>query len=283
MKLESLKCPICQNIEYNISYNGFEYNNGKNEIKDFKIINCNNCGLARNYPLPYIDDISADVYQDFSYIDPYENPILWDSFFMPMINKMKKYKKSGKVLDIGCSSGYLLKLAKNNNFEPYGVELNPNAVKYGNDNHGLNILNKDLKVANFESNYFDIIVCSQLMEHIVNPENLLSEIHRVLKSDGILIIDSPNYAGLMVKFWGKKWGGYQPQWHIWQFTPKSISNLLFKNNFNVINVSCRQNIDCNIPNSIIKKIFYYTVYKFINKFTELINRADKLLVVAIKN
>ena len=283
MKLETLQCPICKKIEYSESYEGYEYTNEKNEIRNFKIIKCINCGLARNYPLPYSNDIFADVYQDFSFIDPYENPKLWDSFFMPMINKMKKYKKSGKVLDIGCSSGYLLKLAKNNNFETYGVELNPNAVKYGNDNHGLNILNKDLKAANFESNYFDIIVCSQLMEHIVNPENLLSEINRVLKSDGILIIDSPNYAGLMVKFWGKKWGGYQPQWHIWQFTPKSISALLSINNFNSVEISCRQNIDCNVPTSFLKKIFYYTIYKAINKITELINMSDKLLVVARKN
>jgi SAM-dependent methyltransferase len=282
MKVESLLCPICQNVEYDISYNGYDYFNEKNEIKNFKIIKCINCGLARNYPLPYIDDVFADVYQDFSYIDPYENPKLWNTFFMPIIKKMKKYKKNGKILDIGCSSGYLLKLAKDSQFETFGVELNPNAVKYGNENYGLNILNKDLESANFDSSSFDIIVCSQLMEHIVNPENLLNEINRVLKKDGILIIDSPNYAGLMVKFFGKKWGGYQPQWHVWQFTPKSISELLSINNFKVIDVSCRQNIDCNVPNGKVKKIFYFTVYKVINKITELINMADKLLVVATK-
>ncbi len=73
MKLETLSCPICKNVEYKISYKGYEYLNEKNEIKDFKIIKCENCGLARNYQLPYLDDVFADVYQDYSYVDPYEN------------------------------------------------------------------------------------------------------------------------------------------------------------------------------------------------------------------
>ncbi len=283
MILQKLNCPICNDTKYKVVYKGYQYVNDRNENKNFQIIKCSNCGLSRNYPLPYLDDVSAEVYQDFSYIDPYINAELWNKFFMPMINKIKKYKQKGTILDIGCSSGYLLKLAKDNGFNTYGVELNPQAAKYGNDNYNLNILNKDLSAANFDNNYFDIIVCSQLMEHIVNPEHLLSEIYRVMKNDGILIIDSPNYNGLLVKFWGKKWGGYQPQWHVWQFTPKSISALLNKNNFNAIDISCNQNINCNPPQSIIKKLFYYTVYITINKITEILNMADKLLIVATKN
>ena len=121
------------------------------------------------------------------------------------------------------------------------------------------------------------------MEHIVKPEYLLSEIYRILKKDGILIIDSPNYAGILVKFMGKKWGGYQPQWHIWQFTPKSIKALLHRNKFNVINVSCRQNIYTNSPNGLFKKFIFYTFFKIVFTISQLINRADKLLVVARKN
>jgi transcription elongation factor Elf1 len=82
--IDNIECPNCNHE----AFSDFYYKTGE------QYINCNNCGLARNYPLPYIDDISADVYQDFSYIDPYENPILWDSFFMPMINKMKNYAGS---------------------------------------------------------------------------------------------------------------------------------------------------------------------------------------------
>lgn len=275
-------CPSCGNNNYFVEYSGqFKYVE-KIEKRKFEVLSCTKCGLSRTNPPPYEDDVTAEIYQDFSFNDSYENPILWESFFQQMFKYANLYKPSGKILDIGCGSGFFIQLAKKKGYDTYGVELNKEAVEYARKTFSLNIQNIDLVAANFPDNYFDIITCSQLLEHIAKPNDLLKEIHRILKDDGILMIEVPNFAGFVVKIWKDKWSGFQPQWHIWQFKPKTLSTLLEKNKFITKKIVCKQNIYTGMPQNIFKKIIRITFYKLIEKLTSVFNNSDKLLIVAQK-
>jgi len=99
-----------------------------------------------------------------------------------------------KVLDVGCGTGnVLMKLSSNEELKLYGVDISESMIKTAKKNLG----NKaELKVGDseympWEDNSFDVIVCNASFHHYPNPEKALSEMKRMLKSDGTLIIGDP--------------------------------------------------------------------------------------------
>ena len=92
----------------------------------------------------------------------------------------------GRSLDIGCGLGDFLYMYKN----IIGVDINIDCVNYCKSK-GLNVLLMDIDILPFEDNSFDSIILDNVIEHIENPRNLLSEIKRELTPNGILLIGVP--------------------------------------------------------------------------------------------
>ena len=99
-----------------------------------------------------------------------------------------------KLLDVGCGTGnVLMKLNANEDLSLYGLDISEKMIETAKKNLG----NKaELKVGDseympWEDNSFDVIVCNASFHHYPNPEKVLLEMKRVLKSNGILIIGDP--------------------------------------------------------------------------------------------
>lgn len=181
------------------------------EPLSFSVVRCTSCGLARTLPLPYENEVDAEVYREVPFEEVLQKEPLWRSFFIPLLQTAQRYKRAGHFLDVGCGVGLLVKMAAEVGFDAYGVELSRPAALYGKEKFGLQIVPTDLVSAGFPANTFDVVTMSQVLEHITRPEALLREIHRVLKPDGVLIAESPNLSGWVVPLLGSKWGGFQPQ------------------------------------------------------------------------
>ncbi len=99
-----------------------------------------------------------------------------------------------KILDIGCGEGYLgAAIAKNNNYI-VGVDISRKSVEKAkiilNDAVVLDI--QEQKVP-YPNKYFDVIVITEVIEHLLVPEKVLEEASRLLKDDGFMIITTPNF------------------------------------------------------------------------------------------
>jgi ubiquinone/menaquinone biosynthesis C-methylase UbiE len=111
-------------------------------------------------------------------------------------NEIKKnIKVNSRFLDLGCGAGYFLEKAeKELNCDVFGIDPKPGEHGVGRFNE-LKINNKIIQgfAENipFESNYFDVILCSHVLEHVDDENQSLNEILRVLKDDGVLIIGMP--------------------------------------------------------------------------------------------
>jgi methionine biosynthesis protein MetW len=163
-----------------------------------------------------------------------------------------------RILDIGCGDGnfsLLLKMSTHAE-DVYGVDISRKAVEFANL-IGVKAFECDIDEEDlpFEKESFDAIFCGELIEHLVDPDRLLDEMHRTLKPNGFAIITTPNlaawynriallfgfqpfqadtgyryYVGKMMKF-GNRGGG-----HLRLFTYRALKELLLLHQFNVIKV-----------------------------------------------
>lgn len=104
---------------------------------------------------------------------------------------------SGKrILDVGCAAGFISrKLVEKN--EIYGVDISAEPLKYA-AKMGIKTKQWDIqKGLPFDSGFFAVVIATEVLEHIFDTDALLSEIRRVLKEDGILVLTVPNVCSLV--------------------------------------------------------------------------------------
>ena len=132
------------------------------------------------------------------------NPSLIKNYFSPVLDDyLKKYWKGNEklnVLDVGCGNGKFsiyLKLNVSNCYL-YGIDSNERAL-----NDALEVGFDQVKIVNdFSTDQinidqkFDLIICKDVLEHILFPENLVKNFSNLLKDEGHLIIAVPNHFSL---------------------------------------------------------------------------------------
>ena len=102
-----------------------------------------------------------------------------------------------KVLDIGCSSGSLIdKLNCNNSLDIHGIDISSEAIKYSKNKGIRNTQTMNADKLKFKDKEFDIIIASDVLEHIENDNEALLEWKRVLKDNGFAIIFVPAIMAL---------------------------------------------------------------------------------------
>jgi SAM-dependent methyltransferase len=102
-----------------------------------------------------------------------------------------------KVLDIGCANGGIL-LPLINQHELHGVDLSPALVKMANAS-GIKTLEHDIEAGPlpYPDKSFDAVFCGETIEHQVDTDWLMSELNRVLKPGGRLVLTFPNIRTLL--------------------------------------------------------------------------------------
>ncbi|MEM5782042.1 MAG: methyltransferase domain-containing protein [Candidatus Aenigmatarchaeota archaeon] len=115
------------------------------------------------------------------------------------IEKFMNNVTGEKILDIGSGKGIFNKIFRKVGFKKiFAVDFNRKLLKM-NDADKRFILNLENKLP-FSNNSFDCCFAAEILEHLENREQLLNEIHRILKKGGYLILTTPNKDSLIAKF-----------------------------------------------------------------------------------
>ena len=219
----NLKCFLCKNDVNFIIYL---------KTEGIKYVRCQNCGLI--FRKNEFGKRDLKQYENKKYFSAYiKNYKVFIEIFTDLLNTVEKYKKHGRILDIGCSIGLFLFLAKKRKWKEFGVEISIFASNFAKNRLKLNVMNSD-NLDDFPNNYFDVIVLNHVLEHIENPISILKQIYKKLESNGILMIGVPNINGLFPRFQKGKWPSIKPHEHYNQFTPKTLKLLLNKSFFKPI-------------------------------------------------
>ncbi len=121
----------------------------------------------------------------------------------------------GRVLEIGCGMGHLLAWLIDR-YHVFGCDINPWALSQAKQNvpQGQFALLSADELFAFPEAVFDIVVAKHVVEHLSQPEQAVSEMSRVLKAGGLLILATPNLSSPMRKHKKTHWIGYKDPTHI---------------------------------------------------------------------
>lgn len=101
------------------------------------------------------------------------------------------YSSDTKILDVACG---VSRLSQTFGKKVYGIEMNRKAVIAANNN-GIRAKLGDVEQKwDYPDKYFDLVYANHIIEHLRNPDHLITEAKRVLKQNGLLIIGTPNLA-----------------------------------------------------------------------------------------
>ena len=146
------------------------------------------------------------------------------------------FRGEGRILDVGCGTGKDLRLLRERGWDAYGVEFSPVAVDYAKRKYGLNVTLGDLSSARYESKFFDVVFFNHSLEHMYDPLETLREAHRILKPDGLLLIQIPNAGSFEARLFGQWWIQWDVPRHLFHFTKRTMGQLLDKSGFQLVKI-----------------------------------------------
>ncbi len=179
---------------------------------------------------------------------------LINSFFYP-INSIFRgtiFVENGNFLDVGCGMGYFALVMKYLGMNVYGVEPTKFDEKLSKQ-YNLNITRSTLQQANYVNDFFDTITLNHVLEHVNDPSEMMTELNRILKPGGHLVIATPISDSLAFRMFGKYWSQTDTPRHLFIFSTKVLKKYSEENGFKVVKI--RHNSIPSIP--IISSIIYF--------------------------
>lgn len=233
--MEHTNCAICNLDETRKLFNGFDYITGDS----FKIVSCKKCGLTYINPRP--DNKEMEKYYPDNYYGK-RRPLLEKYTILSRMRKIEKevQKRSDnnvkRILDIGCGRGLMLSEFKKKGWEVFGTELSEYSCELARNNFNIEVIKGDVELHEFPENSFDVITMWHVFEHLSNPGKTLEIIYSLLKKDGILIIEVPNFGSLQSILSRGRWFHLDPPRHLYEYSSRTLSNLLLKKSYNIYKI-----------------------------------------------
>ena len=225
MEIEEVNCPICERSK----------GEPLHAEGSFQMVRCLSCQFVFLNPRPTGDSLFR-FYQQ--YLPEEESSIeSWEKMMKPVFyraaNLLGRYKRDGRLLDVGTGFGFFLAEVKKKGWETVGVEISQKAMDYARGVLGLNIHPGPLEKIGFPGNHFDAVTGFYVIEHLSHPMDFLRECHRILKPGGLLLLRYPHTTPIknLLQLFGIQNRLYDLPAHLSDFSPRMIQQCLEKIGF----------------------------------------------------
>lgn len=177
------------------------------------IVKCKDCGLEYTSPRPAPSFVSA-LYQ-YAYNEHLAKEAVSSApeasgkdhggehgryvDYVDDLGRLAPSGGGGRLLDVGAGFGYLLDLARARGWEVWGTDISHEAAEVARRQTGAQVaVVENLKDANFTDGFFDAVTMSAVIEHLRDPFGTLGEVHRILKTGGLLGVFTDNNDSLFL-------------------------------------------------------------------------------------
>jgi len=228
----AIVCPICEgdgSVEFKLSKKV-----GKEREDSFYY--CSECDFMFFYPVQSYKD--RNEFYDRIGQEMYVRKYRLDGDFSQGAKEIQysrlhwvvAFKPSGRLLELGCSTGCFLQVARDEGFEVAGVDLSAPSATYARERLGLEVTTGAIHDAAYPAESFDVVYSWHTLEHIWNPNEVIDEIRRILKPGGIVLLGVPNGACLAIRTLGSRYPHVHHD-HLLYFSPRSMARMLTKHGF----------------------------------------------------
>jgi len=212
-------------------------------LDTLSLLRCDECAVV------FTDRRMDDFDPEGLYVDYYKNEMagrfnLGIECLVRLFRFFRAFKiftvspRAKTILDVGSGRGFLLYYLKK--YYGYaraaGSQVSKNAIEFSRNTLGLEIYDKDLLELSLGQSAFDVITIWHVLEHVREPEKYIVQMENLLKADGKLVIEVPNFDSWTRGLTGKYWLGLDLDYHIYFFTPKSLCGLLEKHGFKIVSL-----------------------------------------------
>jgi SAM-dependent methyltransferase len=195
-----------------------------------RLVVCTECGLGILHPPP-----SAKEIEGFYPLHYYGDS---GTKFEPLVEVMVRWVAArharywargvpagGRVLDVGCGRGVMIRGFLDRGFEGHGTELNAAALR-GIDPRAKTRIARDLREAAYRPSYFDQVMIWHVLEHLPDPRGTLLECRRILRPGGKVVVALPNFSSLQARWAGAAWFHLDLPRHLFHFPQSALERLL---------------------------------------------------------
>lgn len=240
-------CPLCGGSEL-IPYHDQVWR---------RLIKCRTCRIVVADPLPSLDEkieierqayvgealpetaeFFANCNRDFE-----EDAVIRS--FRRIISQMGEAREPGRLLDVGPGTGIFLHLAREQGWEPHGIDVCEIAAAKARDEFGIDIDVGEFGQFPYEPASFDCITMLDVLEHTLDPVGFLERALDLLKPGGILVVAVPNQQCLLTAILDRYiWlAGFGGQWflerlyvspHVYYFGPRVLKFALERARFSIV-------------------------------------------------
>ena len=192
-----------------------------NDYMDHHLSQCKKCGFVFAKKIPSDKELE-EHYKGYGRND-YLSPITIKRY-NELLNTFEEFRKTNKILDVGCGIGYFLEVAKERGWDVYGTEYTDEAIQICSSK-GINMQKGILSSRNYQNEEFDIITSFEVIEHINNPIDELTNFYKVLRKGGLVYITTPNFNSLLRYRLKSEYNVICYPEHLSYYTPKTLKKL----------------------------------------------------------
>lgn len=232
-------CPVC----------GGEAFRPKYTIGPIPIESCAGCGLVLQNPQPsdqHLNEIYGPNYFLFSEDDPAamrQFEVVKRATARLQLAELSAYLEKGgrrpaglRLLEIGCGHGNFLYEARAAGYQVHGLDYSSHAAAAANRKLGVDAVRTGPSPFGlYPAKSFDVCVLADVIEHVRDPRQFLTELLPLLDDDGVVFLATPDLGSLSSKIWRTRWFEYKLE-HLYYFTKTSIRRLLEETGFSRIEI-----------------------------------------------
>lgn len=269
-------CDLCEGSSHRTLLRGVDRLHRQHG--DFRVAECQQCGLISLDPIPDREEISAFYPQDYlGFPVAIADEPLWRRRLRRRRAVQRRCRSvvdlagaAGRLLDVGCGTGTFLDGMRSAGWQVVGVEPIESAAEYARRRLRLDV-SPDLEAIPHPACSFDVITLWDVLEHVPYPARTLRDAHRLLKPGGWLVLSVPNPASYARFLFGRHWSGWDVPRHIHVFNAASLTRYVAAAGFQI-----RESINRSGGyDSLLLSIQFFMASKPSTTWRELLDRLAK--------
>jgi 2-polyprenyl-3-methyl-5-hydroxy-6-metoxy-1,4-benzoquinol methylase len=215
------------------------------------VVRCRGCGLVFVSPRVAADRL-GEVYGESYWRSPAAKHYGYTDYRAGAADWLRTYRRrvegltgrlapGARVLEVGCAAGFFLEVMQSDGFDVWGVEISAEIAAEARRRVGDDRIHRGaLEDAPHRDRSFDLISFWDVVEHLPDPIATLRAARRLLKPDGLLLVETQNVESRFARLMGRRWQHFKQVEHLWHFSPSTARQLLEAGGFETVELTARR-------------------------------------------